>query len=339
MEFEILNEYNDGELWNKLMQLELVPRLDASWIPEIREEIYHYTTVAGLYGILTNDSIWASSAYYLNDSSEIEYGCSLVLWAIDEWRQVNAKNISFAVDVLNALRQAFTHPLSRLGRITTIYVTCFCEDGNLLSQWRTYGQAGGYALGFDAHLIRSSLDEGAFGELRLVDVLYDNSAQRNQIQSILRQSLVAVAQSGIQNQINPLHIGQLLAELVVCIQELLLDRIVAFKNPAFKEEKEWRLIVRPSLIRSQATAQVKAQVKARARKSNPTGSPFKFRQFRGSLIPYIELHPKEGKMPLRSIRLGPSLETERTGNALELLLATCGYKNIDVQGSDLPVIL
>jgi hypothetical protein len=29
-----------------------------------------------------------------------------------------------------------------------IYLSCFCEDDNLLSQWRAYGTSGGYSLGF-----------------------------------------------------------------------------------------------------------------------------------------------------------------------------------------------
>jgi hypothetical protein len=59
----------------------------------------------------------------------------------------------------------------------------------------------------------------------------------------------------------------------------------------------------------------------------------------GALIPYIELQPKEGKMPLRSIRFGPSLEPDRTENALRLFLAGCGHEKVEINGSDLPVIL
>jgi hypothetical protein len=47
----------------------------------------------------------------------------------------------------------------------------------------------------------------------------------------------------------------------------------------------------------------------------------------------------EGKMPLRSIRFGPSLAPNRTENALGLLLAGYGYEKVEVTGSDLPVIL
>ena len=37
-------------------------------------QLFHYTTVAGLQGIIENNCLHASAAYFLNDSSEIEYG-------------------------------------------------------------------------------------------------------------------------------------------------------------------------------------------------------------------------------------------------------------------------
>jgi hypothetical protein len=36
--------------------------------------MYHYTTQAGLLGILRDNCIWATAAQYLNDSSEYAYG-------------------------------------------------------------------------------------------------------------------------------------------------------------------------------------------------------------------------------------------------------------------------
>ena len=36
--------------------------------------LYHYTTADGLKGIVQNDELWATSAYYLDDSTEIMYG-------------------------------------------------------------------------------------------------------------------------------------------------------------------------------------------------------------------------------------------------------------------------
>ena len=39
-----------------------------------------------------------------------------------------------------------------------LYAFCFCEDGDLLSQWRGYGVLGrGYAVGFGGQRIRNLL--------------------------------------------------------------------------------------------------------------------------------------------------------------------------------------
>jgi hypothetical protein len=46
--------------------------------------LYHYTTADGLKGIIENDELWATSAYFLNDSAEIIYGCRILKEALDE---------------------------------------------------------------------------------------------------------------------------------------------------------------------------------------------------------------------------------------------------------------
>jgi hypothetical protein len=49
--------------------------------------LYHYTTADGLKGIVENDELWATSAYYLNDSTEIMYGYQLIDEALEVWRK------------------------------------------------------------------------------------------------------------------------------------------------------------------------------------------------------------------------------------------------------------
>src|SRR5258708_7067446 len=36
--------------------------------------VFHYTTTEGLRGIVENNELWATSAYFLNDTTEITYG-------------------------------------------------------------------------------------------------------------------------------------------------------------------------------------------------------------------------------------------------------------------------
>jgi hypothetical protein len=49
--------------------------------------LYHYTTADGLKGIVENDELWATSAYYLNDSTEIMYGYQLIDEALEAWQK------------------------------------------------------------------------------------------------------------------------------------------------------------------------------------------------------------------------------------------------------------
>jgi hypothetical protein len=42
------------------------------------EVIYHYTDAAGLFGIISNDELWASAPSSLNDASELSYGFQLL---------------------------------------------------------------------------------------------------------------------------------------------------------------------------------------------------------------------------------------------------------------------
>jgi len=143
----------------------------------------------------------------------------------------------------------------------------------------------------------------------------------------LKQTLLAISDSSLENVVVTRR-EDLRREAVRYIEELLLDDIVTFKNPAFREEKEWRLIVRPRLIGTQ--------------QSQPSGvkaSPFRFRGSRGSLVPYLELHPEGERIPLKSVQFGPSLEASRAENSVGMLLASCGFKDVKVSGSQIPVIL
>lgn len=104
--------------------------------------LYHYTTADGLKGIVENDELWATSAYYLNDSTEIMYGYQLIDEALGVWRtKVNSPEDSMAGGLVYSLERQFGHDyLERniITIITPIYLTCFCEEDDLLSQWRAY---------------------------------------------------------------------------------------------------------------------------------------------------------------------------------------------------------
>jgi hypothetical protein len=330
--FTTLRGYEGGRLWKELnaihpreidIGLFELPEEPPSSPESLSQRLYHYTDIHGLAGILESNSLWASAAHYLNDSSEIEYGCRLLLNELPRWIEPNKESTRFAAVVLKALQNIFVHPGSKLSRSLNIFVTCFCENDNLLSQWRAYGQKGGYALGFRVSNNLGLKSAGPF-DLRLLKVIYNQRKQVQRIRAVLRDSILAVDAEFKEELPSDNNLSN---DVVLMIEELLLDEIVSFKHPAFVDEREWRLVARFDSRRiSEGSAGSQKQL-------------FKFRASGGHMLPYIELEPANGKLPLTSLRFGPSLDFKRYEDPTRLLLAMRGFHDVEVIGSDLPVIL
>ena len=98
---------------------------------------YHYTNEAGLKGILTNRRLWLMDSAGLTDRSEGK----LIL------QQAKNKLKSIDIDLL----RKFEHEMAP--QLEHFYSCSFSSYGNLLSQWRGYGD--NIAIGFDWDLLSS----------------------------------------------------------------------------------------------------------------------------------------------------------------------------------------
>jgi hypothetical protein len=151
---------------------DLISNPDAPLLPEL----YHYTSIEGLQGILERRCLWSTHFEYLNDSTEVIYG-----------QKVNDGVIQGRINKCSELTQVFLHQMFDMHHMIyqgiAIYLSCFCEDGDLLSQWRSYGSGGGgCAIGFKPRLVnengRSRLpspQELGFG---IAKVIYEEEEQR-----------------------------------------------------------------------------------------------------------------------------------------------------------------
>jgi hypothetical protein len=111
--------------------------------------IFHYTTAAGLQGIVESNCLHASGAYFLNDYSELEYGRKILADVFDQWELDNPEAAQdLTAELVYDLRERITDEKGREALVHSVYLACFCQRDNVLSQWRTYGQAGGYSVGF-----------------------------------------------------------------------------------------------------------------------------------------------------------------------------------------------
>src|SRR5438270_1551532 len=111
--------------------------------------VFHYTTVGGLQGIVADNCLHASAAYFLNDSSELEYGRRILDKVLDQWELDNPEaRDDMTAELVRDLRANISHQAGHEALVQSVYLACFCQRDNVLSQWRAYGQAGGYSLGF-----------------------------------------------------------------------------------------------------------------------------------------------------------------------------------------------
>jgi hypothetical protein len=94
--------------------------------PEI---LYHHTGQVGLLGIIETKELWATKIQYMNDATE--FGLALAL-ARKELERVLSSSASLAE---KSACVKLKESLSGLEDIN-IFAVCFCENGDLLSQWR-----------------------------------------------------------------------------------------------------------------------------------------------------------------------------------------------------------
>jgi len=230
----------------------------------------------------------------MNDPQEFLHGAEIMLQVMN--RMVARKNPPQAL--LQVRAQVATHIKEKLQNVR-IFCASFCSAGDLLSQWRGYGDSGGgYALGFRPAFFFGRKSSERPPLRSLLRVLYD----RQQQEDLVAGWGEAVA-SGHASASDP-HFWRFFSEA-----------IISFKDPAYAEEGEWRLV------------QFGRAWSARKMWLHPV----QFRERKGQIVPYadLDLSPSTGayagKLPIAEIVHGPTQDPERSGKALRLLVEQCGY--------------
>ena len=204
------------------------------------QRLYHYTTAAGLLGILESGKVWLTDVKDANDSSELIHGVGL---AADELVSAT-KNSSPEVQKFAELAQQLA-PMVRENQ--HFHVCCLSPDGDDLDQWRRYGEAKGFVVGFDGPLLVSqflaqTLDRG--GTLAF-DIDYDDELLRNRAHGLI--DLVLPHIHWARKYTDPwakfgAAIGASMQELSVILFGGLMTIAYTHKHHGFKGERETRLL-------------------------------------------------------------------------------------------------
>jgi hypothetical protein len=175
-----------------------------------------------------------------------------------------------------------------------IYAGCFCKEGDDLSQWRTYSQNGtGYSIGFDLRKLKRS---------------YEIMPPPNG-----HPYLTEIIYDGNDQKTKLDMLARAITLNESNVNCTFFNSMVSFKNPAFKLEAEWRAF--------------------KIVEQDSTSPPVKFREMRGTVIPYIEMSlpaldpSRSNLLPIVEIVQGPLADPELGEKALRLMLNSYGYSS------------
>jgi hypothetical protein len=289
--------------------------------------LYHYTSTQGLLGIVQSNGIWATDVAYLNDSSELEYGLRDLLKRIeimtrsdrsraersfldklasrggfDQWATV-ADIPSDAIDP-NVYRRCARDIMESIQADSTIGVACFCsDDGDSLTQWRGYGNAG-YSIGFSARVLAERTR--AF-YLELTEVVYGRASGRALWTG---KTLYSMVDSIFESRVSPATaLGNPGADSVSLA---LVGLAAQVKDEAFEPEREWRI----------------------GDKASSQDPRLSYRPGALGVVPYIELSlgPTHGSLPIEHICVAPGPDAPLRVSAVKSLMRRHGYEVGDQRG-------
>lgn len=258
---------------------------------------YHYCSVDTFYNILQTGTIRFGNPLNMNDSAEI-------IWLLEMVKDFVLKRGGYN-SILEDWNLIENISKTLLQEMDCPYIFCLSKEKDVLSQWRSYANDGkGVAIGFNVDFIET------YYSLYGAEVIYDREKQydilsRKISDNILRNLNVAV-KDGNRDEIY--------RKSKILVSYILQDAIMC-KNPAFREEKEYRLYC------------------GYRKNKEKDVSDIKFRLNDCSIIPFRELYFKNNEYRLiENIVVGP--KSSINNRNLWLFLESKGFKWIDIDSKE-----
>jgi hypothetical protein len=246
----------------------------------------------------------------LNDREEILHAKQLAQGVVDEEPEYVGERFPARDYIRKAVNIAFNTGYLHEDRLR-VMVASFTEEGDLLSQWRGYGDdSRGVSIGLDLQKIRPPADIGT--AVTFAPCLYENLEKRALLKAVFAHyrealqlwwdSIVSIARDKRREERAPdpqfgqklvsEHQEELRAAVIrgnAALQFDLLRVAPLLKHESFAEEKEWRLVL--------------------PLKGLPTVHRLEFRHTRDALVPYIAFPINspgdEGPVRCKDVVLGP----------------------------------
>lgn len=201
----------------------------------------HYTSAEVAISIIQNKEIWMRNAKTMNDFSEVEHGISCIVgaWHSDVGVNFRQKIDSIHPGTCEAAAKLFESWKNEF--LYGTYSTCVSEhppgedDYGRLSMWRAYGGRSGVALVLNSTPFSAETNELAAYS---VPVFYGGTEEY-----IIRLESIYKSLEEEFDNIKLLNEESLRENIF----QMLRFSVLSTKHPAFKEEREWRVIYSPNM--------------------------------------------------------------------------------------------
>ncbi|WP_411167792.1 DUF2971 domain-containing protein [Clostridium sp. MB05] len=267
-----------------------------------QEIFYHYCSVDVLLSILKNDALRLSDIEKSNDYAERK-------WMMNKIKEefIIASEENF-VEEKEKLIRGFSRLKNEFEILDNVYATCFSTEGDLLSQWRAYGQDGhGIAIGFSGELLKK-VNAFEYG-IKFLPIIYDYEKQKE------------YGRLQTKKIFDLLLKGDFLFHAMSEVFTNDLEKLCCYKNPAFSEEKEWRLC---KALSPECRINVKANYEPFVM------SEIKLYSNQKRIVTYLDLNYTKVKNEIiKEIILGPKCEISEKD--LRQILFVLGYIAPDIE--------
>lgn len=203
--------------------------------------VYHYCSLESFLSIINHSTIRLTNISKSNDKDEIRYCFNsfekTLRVTCKEFTDKYIKNKDI-ISFFNNIRYDELVSKAVLNDSLIYYVTCFSTESDLLSQWRGYANDGkGVAIGF---YTKSFLNAKDLKNVKFNKITYDMDEVESELHDYIMNKLLTAFKEAkrksncfiYENAINDIISG-------------MVYNAIFYKNPAFKEENEWRLVFYP----------------------------------------------------------------------------------------------
>jgi hypothetical protein len=265
--------------------------------------VWHYTSGAGLLGIIGSGTLYSTQVSCLSDSTEIRYASALLKNALTELLSTYGGTDAVRQFIARYIKLLEGEPEMPSHAPSPFFVTCFTREEDSLPHWMSncHGE-NGYAIGFKAGNLLDAAHSG------VVKVNYDKTVHER-LASTVAEITVKFYEEGLENK-SPEEVKRWDDEFLVQWDTAISYLAPLAKDPSFSTENEYRIIHEFNVddLRNTVILQKKTMMTRHVPVFLPRGGE--------AWVP---------RLPIEKVIVGPCRHREISRISVDTLLRKMGY--------------